>query len=381
MRMRMKMVCTESTRQLILVLGIFVFVALYHQSRLLQVYLNGNKFFPQRTELEVPFTSDINTSEAAYNQGPVSPVRKWAYAFLIGGCSESKQEYRGFLYNVVVAAQRLKTLGSKADVVLMVQMSTFTNETKLPETDLAILDSMGVRVHYLPKMAAPVHEVFYGLVQEKFRILELTEYSRVLFLDGDIMPFCNLDYLFDLSEPGNGTAGMLKENVVLSWKNEAANAGFFILKPDKEDFQRLINVIRTKEEKALELPFPHWDEVEGWGHRIEPPDFWRSEGGTTGKNWTWHAVFADQGLLYFWTKYVKQSVSLIIGNEVENWGNRDGKAYLETTMVRDPLTKYTCVPPDSPILQRGGKGMRSSPYRDFIHFTGALVKFLGQSGQ
>jgi hypothetical protein len=65
---------------------------------------------------------------------------------------------------------------------------------------------------------------------------------------------------------------MLKENVVLSWKSEPAHGGFFIFKPDKDDFRLIHDVIRTKEEKGLALPFPYWDEVEGWvtksHHRI-----------------------------------------------------------------------------------------------------------------
>ncbi len=354
------MVYFKSTRRSISVLGAFVLVALYHQSRLLQTYLR----------IVTNGTMDNGILDRPYQQGTnhyksnEEPVRKWAYAFLIGGCGESRPEYRGFLYNVVVAAQRFREFGSKADVVLMVQMSTHSNETTLPDHELGILDAMGIHVHYVPKMATPVHEVFYSLVQEKFRILDFTTYSRVLFLDADIMPSCNLDYLFDLSEPEIGEP-MLKENVVLSWRKEAANAGFFMLKPNKDDFQLIQEVVRVKEEKALSMPFPHWDEVEGWGHKIEAPDYWRSQDGLTGTNWTWHAVFADQGLLYHWTKYVKQSVSLIIHDEVENWGNRDGEVYLETT-IKGALTNYSCTS----SVQIGS--WRPSPYRDFVHFTGKL---------
>jgi hypothetical protein len=352
----------NSTRSTIAVFASLILVALYHQTRLLQSYLSitstdtetlANLFFG--THLSDLMTSVNNDAAASL------PVRKWAYAFLVGGCSDSRPEYRGFLYNVIAAAQRLKEFGSKAEVVLMIQMSVHTNETELPEYELGVLDAMGIRVHYVPKMADPVHEVFYGLVQEKFRILDLAEYSRVLFLDGDIMPLCDLDYLFELSEPESGEA-VLKENVVLAWRKEAANAGFFMLKPDKDDFQLIQEVIRIKEEKALPMPFPHWDEVEGWGHKIEAPDFWRSPDGLTGTNWTWHAVFADQGLLYHWTKYVKQSVSLIIHDEVENWSSRNESAYLENTFKRGMLTNYTC--------EQSGLTKKPSPYRDFVHFTG-----------
>ena len=291
------------------------------------------------------------------------PTRKWAYAFLVGGCSSKNLEYRGFLYNAVAAAQRLKMMGSKADVVVLLQMSVKSKETRLPEDEERLLTAMGIKFQYLPKFNHEVHEVFYALVKEKFRILDLTDYSRVLFIDADIMPLCSLDYLFELSEPEDGP-GILKENVVIGWRREAANAGFFMLKPNREDYLDLQEVILRKEQKALDLSWPHWDEVEGWGHRIVAPDFWRAPDGGTGTNWTWHAVFADQGLLYHWTKYVKQSVSLIIGKQVENWGSRNGTAYLEGTQ-KEVLSKFTCIPP-----LRGGRYMAPSPYQDFRHFTG-----------
>lgn len=346
-------------------LGVLALLGLYHQSRLLQNYLSVvvrdsndvGVFDRPNPQQPLPIQS------ASHHGNTQQPTRKWAYAFLIGGCSETLPQYRGFLYNVIVAAQRFKDIGSKADVILMVQMSTHGNETVLPNHEIRILEAVGVRLHYIPKMAAPVHEVFYSLVKEKFRILNLTEYSRVLFLDADIMPVCNLDYLFELSEPTSGEP-LLKENVVLSWNKEAANAGLFMLKPDQGDYRLIEEIIRAKEEKALQMPFPHWDEVEGWGHKIEAPDFWRSEDGITGTNWTWHASFADQGLLYHWTKYVKQSVSLIIRDEVENWGSRDGNAHLETVLQQDALTNYTCAASVSAVTGQ------PSPYRDFVHFTG-----------
>jgi hypothetical protein len=320
-----------------------------------------------KPEQDVATILSNNPADQSTQKTEGGPTRKWAFAFLIGGCASTKPQYRGFLYNVVVAAQQFKELGSKADVVVFIQMSTATKETSLPEEDVKLLAAVDVRIIYLPKFRTLINEIFYSLVLEKFRILELTEYSRVLFLDGDILPLCSLDYLFELSEPEHGEA-VLKENVVLSWKREAANAGFFMLQPSRSDYLELQDIIHKKELNALALPWPHWDPVEGWGHQITPPDFWRSIDQITGTNWTWHAVFADQGLLYHWTKYAKKSVSLIIGGEVENWTSRNGSAYLEETM-KGIQTKYTCVPSATRARVKS-PGVESSPYRDFRHFTG-----------
>lgn len=75
-------------------------------------------------------------------------------------------------------------------------------------------------------------------------------------------------------------------------------------------------------------------------------------------------LLTKKGLLYYWTKYIKQSVSLIINLDIENWGSRDGSAYMETKLIkgkRGILTNYSCV---------HTRGRVPSPYRDFWHFTG-----------
>jgi hypothetical protein len=194
------------------------------------------------------------------------PKRKWAYAFLVSGCSGSKPSYKGFIYNVIVATERLKQMGSEAtNYILFVQMSVMTDSHSLPIEEEELLQLIGVQVIYLPKMRSEIHECFYAIVQEKFRTLQLIDYSRVIFLDADIMPICNLDYIFELSEPVNETEAppAIKPNAIMAEHTEAANAGFFMLQPNLDDWQLLQKEIQRKEEKALALPWPHFDEREG----------------------------------------------------------------------------------------------------------------------
>jgi hypothetical protein len=300
-----------------------------------------------------------------------TPVRKWAYAFLVGGVLNPLAEYRGFLYGVVVAAKILRDAGSRADVVVMVQLSYNTNATRIPQEEEDLLASVGVKIKYLPKFAGKVHEQFYALVMEKFRVLEMTEYSRVLFLDSDIMPACNLDYMFELSEPPlvQGTQPsppFFKENVVLSTKNEAAHAGFFMLAPGPGKYRELKEIIRRREEEALNMTFPYWDPEIGWGQRFNNvTDYWRSYNGRSGTMWDWWSCFADQGLIYYWAKYHQKSTSVIIGSEVESWGtDESGMLQLESTSTGGALDTFSCVP-------RSGVYRRMpSPYRDYRHFSG-----------
>jgi hypothetical protein len=297
----------------------------------------------------------------------------WAYCFLLGGARLEREgsDYRAGLFSVVAATHYLRKQGSTADVVLMVQLSVHADPTltTLADWEQEMLQKSGIRVTYLPRFAKPIMECFYSLVMEKFRILTLTEYKRVMFLDYDIFPKCNLDYMFELSDPQDARMSrtkisqpLLKANVVLGYKKEPSNAGMFILEPNLDDYQLLLKEIKRKEERALQLPYPHWDDVEGWGHVIDPSDAWQSPRGENGTRWTWPYAYADQGLLFYWTKYVKKSVSLVRFDTVESWGvDSDDNLQVESTVKR-LLDKH------SPCH---GKGVaRPSPYTDFIHFTG-----------
>ena len=215
---------------------------------------------PQRREpwnQNSNFTHSKSSSIAVSNK--VGNNSKFAYAFLLGGAMSKKKgtDYRGGLYGVVVAAHNLRRQGSKADIVLMVQMSATTNATNLTEIEEELLQAMNIRVIYLPKASHYKLESFYSLMMEKFRILQLEEYSRVLYLDADMLPMCNLDYVMELSERGK----LLQDNVVLAYKGEPASGGFFVLKPNATDYDELVNIIKTTERKYLKLEYPHWDAV------------------------------------------------------------------------------------------------------------------------
>ena len=113
----------------------------------------------------------------------------------------------------------------------------------------------------------------------------------------------------------------------------------------------------------------------GWGHIITAPDYWKDVRGRVGTNWTWYGVEADQGLLYYWTKYVKKSVSIITREDVEQWDSdnwetrKNGSLVLRprntedrgiTSIVKKAFKNYGC-----PVTH-----FLPSPYNDFHHMTG-----------
>jgi hypothetical protein len=300
---------------------------------------------------------------------PSTPKRKWAYAVLLGGCnSQTPEHYRGFLYNIAVMAQKLQTLGSQADFVALVQLSAATSETTLPPKDVHLLESSGVILHYLPQLASTTHENSYTLGMEQIRVLSMTQYSRVLVLDRALFPTCNFDYLFELSEPTSGKEdAVLKETVLLTDENRS----LFMIQPNSTDYHRIQRILRQTEERALSLKYPHWDPIQGWGHTIVDPDQWETRDRQSSyTNWTFPGALTDEGLLYHYFKYVKQQVSIVVGNSIQHYSpsndrttpNQDGTdIYVGTDGI---LNQYSCHPQPSSNKQD------IVPYTDFVRFTG-----------
>ena len=196
--------------------------------------------------------------------GQQAASAKYAYAYLLAGCNPDKPSYRGFLFNILISVHVLQTSGSKADFVVHVRMASDTKHEQLPDPEMEWLKRLQCRVIYLPK-AAMGTENFDESQMLKFNILDLIEYRRVLYLDSDNMPVCNLDYIFDLSD---GPNPILKENLVVAWNKEPANGGFFMLKPGKGEHDELKAILEETRQGS------EFDEKKGWGHEILPPDSW-----------------------------------------------------------------------------------------------------------
>lgn len=254
-------------------------------------------------------TTTTAINEASTNENNQIPVLlrttvsskknyQWAYVFLMAGCdAQAPLTYRNYLYNILVASKLIRQGGSQADIIVMVQFSkqssSLINSTMtLSNSDLQWLKLFQIKVHYLPP---PIRDNFYNAQLSKFRILELTQYSRVLYLDADVLPLCSLDYLLDLS-----SNGVLQPNLILAWFTEPAHGGLFVLEPGNyEEWQGILN---RREQQALQLPYPHWDPVVGWGTNPLQEE-WRGipngDEGTPARhslNWTFHGDFAGKQL-------------------------------------------------------------------------------------
>lgn len=111
------------------------------------------------TEKAIPFQNSTDT-------------RKWAYAFLVGGARSERNdtEYFAGLCSVVASAHELRKLGSRADMVLMVQITAESSHEKLTDFEEEFLRKMDIKIVYLPKLVSYELERFYARKYSAIRI-------------------------------------------------------------------------------------------------------------------------------------------------------------------------------------------------------------------
>ena len=395
----------------------------------------------------------------ARGPGSSPPTSPYAYAFLISGCGTeggggswtgtgpgwsgtAPARCRGEALGVLASARVLAEAGSRADVVALIRISSGLDD---PSSSSSVegewLRSAGVVVRYLDgggddggngngngNGSGGTHAgagggggtTTYAARLDRFRVLELAEYRRVMFLEPDVLPLCNLDYLFELSDAdadadagegkGKGSGGggadvpppsppLLRENLLVAGWDGPAGAGIFVLRPGEGELDELRRTIveRRGEEEEMEMMeegrerrprWPPFDELGGWGHVIAAPDRWRAAGkeggggGGGGIMWDFPGSFAEQGLLYMWAKYHKRSVSIVVGGELETWtaaeeeeeGGMGGSGEVRLEGVRTgALDRRSCSPRD-PF--RRGRYYDHAPYRDFHRFEGSELPWL-----
>jgi hypothetical protein len=213
---------------------------------------------------------------------------------------------------------------------------------------------------------------------DKFYILNMTEYKRVMFLDADTIPLTNLDYYFHLSDPEyKDVPTLLKPFFLFATRNEPTNGGMFIAEPSKHIYEQYKEAVRIQHEKAKTLPYPHFDKQEGWGYSFtQNHDRWRAIL-KRGNRWAWYGAHVDQGLMYYVAKYLSKEVSIAIGAVVENWKGVDGQikpekesetvGMLEKYQPELLAYQYRCD-------QDGNHDFKwtcNPPYNSFAHFVGS----------
>jgi hypothetical protein len=103
-----------------------------------------------------------------------------------------------------------------------------------------------------------------------------TQYKRIQFLDGDVMPTKNMDCFFEIDR-----------NAFTVGAVSPLNSGWYLAVPDLAAYEYM-------KSKALWRLHRDWDEINGWGE-VMPADL-SFRGGKPCKKWLFNGADMDQGL-------------------------------------------------------------------------------------
>jgi hypothetical protein len=295
--------------------------------------------------------------------GPLSKTYgKFAYAYIIAGCT--LESCNGYVLNAIVASQALQRYNSTADVVLWVRMVAHLNDTTLPAEIENWLHKAGVKLKYLPKVQ---YDNFGTATMEKFRVLEMTEYDRVYFLDSDRFPLCNTDYHLDLSYHG-----YFQEYVAVAGSAAPITASAFIVTPKKGMFGKVMDIVHRHRNKTENATI--FDPIDGWGHRIMP-------GVIPWETWTWHGVGVDQGIIFQWLVVEQMNITRVSGTSIDTWqevtSNVEYWRTLKKKVIEVSGHRYIAMVNRTKSWNNGplyGKGRKNEDglMGDFYHFAGGF---------
>ena len=181
----------------------------------------------------------------------VKSTTKFAYVTLVSGIDKSFK-YRGFLYNAIIIKKALVKLDSIADFIVMIGYSE-NDDHSLYEKDIDLLREHGVIVYFLPRfLNESTRLAFAEMALLKIIPWSLTQYDRVQFLDGDVMPTKNMDCFFNLNL-----------NTFTVGAASPLNSGWYLAIPDLKTYEYL-------KKKAIWRLNCDWDEKIGWAEALGP---------------------------------------------------------------------------------------------------------------
>ena len=359
----------------------------------------------QEAWLQQLFEKEPNVSVAEQQ-----PPGRFAYAFVVSGCTE-RSSCLGYILNVLVAARVLRDHHSVADVVLQIQMTSSGGSEQLPTEHQAWLSRARVHLEYLPRRSPTPN--FGVATLHKFRVLNMIQYDRVLFLDADILLLCHLDYMFHESY---NPKGMLQEHVAVagakvsecvyvllernSWQvrfhdgtkrpmavknylriclasslfpiitsQAPATASMFLVTPRRGEYERIVDLVRQHRARRSHhnnttTSATRFDINLGWGHRITPPDRWEAWNAprkSGGRQWNFYAASADQGLLYHWLRYLQLNYTQIHADRVETWQDVTASVHLYKNNNNTTTTVLIPVAGDKFLAKVAERPVRDLP--------------------
>ncbi|GMN48383.1 hypothetical protein TIFTF001_017556 [Ficus carica] len=132
-----------------------------------------------------------------------------------------------YVCGAIAAAQSIRMAGSTRDLVILV------DET-ISDYHRGGLEAAGWKIHTIKRIRNPKAEpeAYNEWNYSKFRLWQLTEYDKIIFIDADLLILRNIDFLFEMPE-------------ISATGNNATlfNSGVMVIEPSNCTFQLLMDHI------------------------------------------------------------------------------------------------------------------------------------------
>ncbi|WOL04482.1 hypothetical protein Cni_G13203 [Canna indica] len=132
-----------------------------------------------------------------------------------------------YVCGAIAVAKSIRSAGSARDFVILVE-ETITDHYRNR------LESAGWKVRMIQRIRNPKakHNTYNKWNYNKFRIWQLTDYDKIIFIDADILTERNIDFLFTMSEIS-----------ATSNSRTLFNSGEMVIEPSNCTFQLLMDHI------------------------------------------------------------------------------------------------------------------------------------------
>ncbi|CDP18299.1 unnamed protein product [Coffea canephora] len=156
-----------------------------------------------------------------------------------------------YVCGAIAAAQSIRMAGSTRDLVILV------DET-ISEYHRGGLEAAGWKIRTIQRIRNPKAErdAYNEWNYSKFRLWQLTDYDKIIFIDADLLILRNIDFLFEMPEiSATGNNGTL------------FNSGVMVVEPSNCTFQLLMDHI-NEIESYNGGDQGYLNEIFTWWHRI-----------------------------------------------------------------------------------------------------------------
>ncbi|KAK6939998.1 Glycosyl transferase, family 8, partial [Dillenia turbinata] len=187
-------------------------------------------------ELAVPLNANADTPSRTAHREAYATILHSAHVYVCGA---------------IAAAQSIRMVGSTRDLVILV------DET-ISDYHRGGLEAAGWKIHTIQRIRNPKAEkdAYNEWNYSKFRLWQLTDYDKIIFLDADMLILRNIDFLFAMPE-------------ITATGNNASlfNSGVMVVEPANCTFQLLMDHI-NEIDSYNGGDQGYLNEIFTWWHRI-----------------------------------------------------------------------------------------------------------------